>query len=235
MPDDKRSHESAKRGSGVSTRTSTALRRFTLTLCLLLAGAVPAAAHPHVFVQVSSRVVFDAAGKVTAIKHVWTFDEMYTAFAIQGMGQDGNGPSPAELHAIAQQNIEDLEQYGWFTHGRGPQRQMTFAKPTEYETIKPKDGNLELHFTLPLEKPVSVGKVFTFEVYDPSYFVAFSYDKKAMPTLENAPAGCSVSLYEPKPLDPVLQAKLNESFFTNMSPGDDFGVQMAQRVIVACP
>ena len=212
-----------------------ALRRFAFGCGGLCAAASPAAAHPHVFVQVKSQVVFDSAGKVTAVRHVWTFDEMYTAFAVQGMGTDGQGPSPTELHAIAQQNIDDLAQYGWFTHGRGPQRQMTFAKPTEFEAIKPKDGNLELHFTLPLTQAASAGKVFTFEVYDPSYFVAFSYDKKAQPTLENAPAGCSVSLYEPKPLDPVVQAKLNESFFSGLSPGADFGVQLAQRVIVACP
>ena len=40
---------------------------------------------------------------------------------------------------------------------------------------------------------------------------------------------------KPKALDPSDTQKLNESFFTNMSPGQDFGIKLAERAIVACP
>ena len=39
----------------------------------------------------------------------------------------------------------------------------------------------------------------------------------------------------PKPLEASDSQKLSESYFTNMSPGMDFGIKLASRVIVACP
>jgi ABC-type uncharacterized transport system substrate-binding protein len=206
-----------------------------VAIVLAASGPAPASAHPHVFVSVKSQVVFNADGKVAAIRHVWTFDEMYSSFATAGLNGAGKGPNAEQLAAIAKQNIEDLAQYEWFTHGRGGSQRIAFTTPTEFTAVQPPGGNLELHFTLPLTTPASAGKAFTFEVYDPSYFVAFSFDDKSPPTLENAPKGCSISLFKPKPLDAGLQAKLNESFFSGLSPGADFGVQLAERVIVACP
>jgi ABC-type uncharacterized transport system substrate-binding protein len=200
----------------------------------LFAGSEPALAHPHVFVNVHAQVLFDSQGKVTAIRQQWTFDDMYTAFAVAGLnGGADKGPSAAQLQAIAKKNIDDLTPYQWFTHASGGK--VRFVKPTVYGIDYKPGGKLHLHFTLPLAEPASAGRAFTFEVYDPSYFVAFSLDDKVPPTLEKAPNGCSISVFKPKPLDPALQAKLNEAFFANLSPGANFGVQLAARVFVACP
>lgn len=218
-------------------------RRRTTAVLQALAGATAcwlglaeaAHAHPHVFVSVKSQAIFGSDGRITAIRHDWTFDEMYSSFATTGMNGAGKGPSPEQFAAIAKQNIEDLAQYEWFTHARGASKKVEFATPVDYSVTQPEGGNLELHFTLPLATPASAAKAFTFEVYDPSYFVAFSFDDKDKPAMQNAPKGCSISLFKPKPLDPGLQAKLNELFFSGLSPGADFGVQLAERVIVACP
>ncbi len=188
------------------------------------------------FVSVKSDAVFGPEGKIIAIRHTWTFDEMYSSFAVEGMTGAGKGPSEAELQGIAKQNVEDLAQYGWFTQARVGSQKLTFAAPVDYSMTRQADtGDLELRFTLPLAAPASAGRAFTFEVYDPSYFVAFEFDAKTQPVLVGAPKGCSISLFKPKPLDPTMQAKLNESFFSGLSPGADFGVQLAERVIVACP
>ncbi|OYV29180.1 MAG: hypothetical protein B7Z79_11095, partial [Thiomonas sp. 20-64-9] len=136
-----------------------------LGACLLglTAGAGAASAHPHVFVNVHSQVVFDPQGKIAAIRQQWTFDDMYTAFAIAGLdGGSGKGPSPAQLHAIAQKNIDDLAQYQWFTHASGGK--IRFVKPTDFGADYKPGGKLQLHFTLPLAEPASAGRAFTFEV-----------------------------------------------------------------------
>ena len=53
--------------------------------------------------------------------------------------------------------------------------------------------------------------------------------------LDNAPAGCSLSLAKPKPLEAGESAKLSESFFSGLAPGANFGFKMASRAIIACP
>ena len=44
----------------------------------------PAAAHPHVWVVLKSQLIYDKAGLVTGVRHVWTFDDVYSTFLISG-------------------------------------------------------------------------------------------------------------------------------------------------------
>ena len=92
-----------------------------------------------------------------------------------------------------------------------------------------------MHFFLPLQFPASAKKPFSFQVYDPTYFVSFGLEKKEPVRMSRAPAGCSLSLVEPSSLVATDNQKLSEAFFQNMSPGTDFGIKLATRAIVACP
>ena len=58
-------------------------------LALLIAS--PAAAHPHVWATVRSEIVFGPDHRITGIRHAWTFDEFYTAMAVQGLDTNGDG------------------------------------------------------------------------------------------------------------------------------------------------
>jgi hypothetical protein len=53
--------------------------------------------------------------------------------------------------------------------------------------------------------------------------------------MEGAPKGCSINILGSKPLAADETKKLSESFFSGLSPGTDFGVKLASRIIVACP
>ena len=75
----------------------------------------------------------------------------------------------------------------------------------------------------------------TLRVADPEYFIDFEFDDKGPMTLVSPPPGCSASVTKPKPLDQGDKTKLSESFFTNLSPGTNFGFKMAGTAIVACP
>jgi hypothetical protein len=46
------------------------------------------------------------------------------------------------------------------------------------------------------------------EVYDPEYFVAFTFDPVLPVTLVNAPANCAAGFRGPPPVDPLLAAAL---------------------------
>ena len=214
------------------------VNRITASL-LVLAGVCaagpPAFAHPHVFVAVKSVLLFGPDGRVTGVRHSWTFDDMYSAFALQGLGGPGGKPSEGELVALAKVNVEQLEEASYFTFVRAGGRRMEFGPAREYRTTVDDKRNLTLHFTAPLKEPASASRAFTMQVYDPTYYVAFDFEKSAPVVLSSAPPGCSLNIIQPRPLAPDLQARLNDSMGTNVSPGADFGLKLAARVVVACP
>ena len=75
-----------------------------------------------------------------------------------------------------------------------------FMPPAEYWLQF--DGTfLTLFYTLPLDIPVLPGKDTTLEIFDPEYFVAFTFVKKDPVKLDNAPPGCSAIFKPPGELD----------------------------------
>jgi ABC-type uncharacterized transport system substrate-binding protein len=202
----------------------------------LLWARSPAWAHPHVFVSVHSTLAIDTDKKITSIQQVWTFDEMYTAFAVTGFGADAETPSSADLQGIAKQNMADMKEYNYFTVLKNSADRAAFAEPVDYSADLKKtkdDYSLVLRFTLPLKTPFSVGSATTLQVYDPSYFVSFTFAKPDGVTFSGA-GKCSTNLTKPTPLSASEQQSLTESFFTNMLPGTDFGIKLAEIVLISC-
>ena len=205
------------------------------TLGVALLPALPASAHPHVFVTATSEVVFGPNGMVTAIRHAWRFDDMYSSFVTQGLGPAGAVLTREQMAPLAKTNVESLAEFGFFTVAKVGGKQAEFDAPVEYWLEESQDKLVTLHFTLPLKTPARPFPVLSLAIYDPTYFVAFTLADKNPVLLVAAPTGCSLSTSKPKPLDSGDNQKLSESFFTNLSPGMDFGLKLAERALVACP
>ena len=211
------------------------VRRLLIALLLIFAGTAAARAHPHVWVAVRSEVVFGTDGRILGLRNAWEFDEMYSAFAVQGLGKDGKPPTREELAPLAKTNVESLAEFDYFTYAKQNGAKVAFKAPENVYLEASDKKIVTLHYFLPLETPVAAKKPFSFQLYDPTYFVAFGFATKDPVKLAAAPAGCSVSLVEPAPLVATDNQKLSEAFFQNMSPGADFGMKLATRAIVACP
>src|SRR5690242_3695062 len=56
-----------------------------LLLAGIVLGTVPAEAHPHVWITARSEVVYAPDGSMTGVRHAWTFDDMFTTYALQGL------------------------------------------------------------------------------------------------------------------------------------------------------
>lgn len=182
--------------------------RFGFALFLLLAATGLASAHPHVFVDAKEEIVFDPQGRMTAIRHVWQFDEAFTAFAIQGLDANGDGKlSDEELQPLAKVNVDSLKEYRYFTTLKVDGKHVPVLPPTEY-WLDFHGGRLTLFYTLPIKTPIAPGKNATLEVFDPEYFVAFSFVPKETIRLKDAPATCHATYRPPHELDDATMAKL---------------------------
>jgi ABC-type uncharacterized transport system substrate-binding protein len=221
--------------AGLALERIVLLPRLVTALVLGLTLASPALAHPHVWVKARAELVFDAAGKVSAIRHAWTFDTAYSAFVTQGLDKNGDGKlSPDELQELANTNAANLAEYAYFTVLKANGAKQAFEPPREPHMAFQEEA-LTLSFTLPLKNPAA-NRVVTLEVYDPSYFVDFNLPEgQDVATLKDAPKGCAVSVARPKPMQATQQQNLSENFFQTLTAAQNFGADYAGRILVACP
>jgi len=197
-----------------------------------LVASTQASAHPHVWVDVKTTVAYEE-GRIKGFWHHWTFDDMYTAMAIQGLDKDGDGIyTREELAELAQVNIDGLSQFDYFTFPKLGESDLAIGAPHEY-WLEHKDGILTLHFLLPIAEPILAdAEGFSFKVYDPTYFIAFDLAKKDPIILgAGAPPTCGVDVGVP-PAERAQAEQLGESFFQQL--GGDFGISLAQTISVVC-
>jgi ABC-type uncharacterized transport system substrate-binding protein len=194
-----------------------------------------ALAHPHVWVTVRSELVFSPEGNLTEIIHDWTFDEMYSAFASQDLGQPGQLATRQDFAPLAKENAGSLAQVGYYTIVKIHGKQVEFGEARDYWMEEQPDHRVTFHVVLPVKAPAPSAKFVTMLVSDPEFFIDFEFDEKDPVQLDNPPAGCALSMAHPKPLDVEDSKTLSESFFSNLSPGAGFGFKLASRAIVVCP
>jgi ABC-type uncharacterized transport system substrate-binding protein len=197
--------------------------------------AVPALAHPHVFVAAKAEVIYDGAGNVIGVNHVWTFDEQYSAFATMGFPKTPDGKfEMAKLQELAKVNVESLIDFNYFTEGKAGGKKVEFASPENYR-MEHHGNAITLFLSLPLKKPVP-GKTFNLEVSDSSYFVAFAFDEAAdAVVLSKAPDGCAVTVRRPKGEDLSNYTKLSDQMFSQLSNKSEVAGAFGNRAMIVCP
>ena len=196
----------------------------------LAAGA--ARAHPHVWITATSELLYAADGSITGVRHAWTFDDMFSAYAVQGLESKAKGAyTREELGSLAQTNVESLKEYAYFTFARADGKKERFQEPVDY-FLDYKDTVLTLHFTLPLKNPVKPRQL-VLEVFDRSFFIDFQMAKDNPVKLVGAPAGCQLKLERPSDGTASAQ-KLNEQTFMN-GENSNYGAMFANKITVECP
>ena len=125
-----------------------------LLAAVLASGAKQAEAHPHVWITATSELVYAPDGSITGVRHAWTFDDMFSTYALQGLETKVKGVySREELAPLAQTNVESLKEFAYFTFAKADGKKEKFQEPVDY-FLDYKDEALTLHFTLPLKTPV---------------------------------------------------------------------------------
>jgi ABC-type uncharacterized transport system substrate-binding protein len=177
-----------------------------VTAAVLAAG--PALAHPHVFVDAKAEVVFSTPGTITAVRNIWQFDRAFSEYAIQGLDTNDDGQlSDAELKPLAKVNVEALSEFEFFNFLILGDRKFQFVPPTEY-WLEFRGGRLTLFYTLPLKEPVAVEKGMVLEIYDPEYYVAFTFVKDTPIAVAGNAGGCTATYHAPHELDQQTMSAL---------------------------
>ena len=198
----------------------------------LLAGGSTAEAHPHVWVTSTSELVYAPDGSLTGVRYAWTFDDMFSSYALQGVETRTKGVyTREELQPLAQTNVEALKEFDYFSVAKADGKKQQFQEPVDY-FMDAKDGLLTLHFMLPLKAPVK-SKELSLDVYDPTFFVDFKLADQEPAKLVGAPAACQIKVQRPADGTATAQTLGEQNF------GDGanltFGVMFANKITVNCP
>jgi ABC-type uncharacterized transport system substrate-binding protein len=206
-------------------------------LALLVAGfvalgAATAEAHPHVWITAKSELIYAADGTITGVRHAWTFDDMFSTYALQGIEAKRKGAySREELAPLAQTNVESLKEFAYFTFAKADGKKEKFLEPVDY-FLEYKDTVLTLHFTLPAKTPFRARQL-ALEVFDPEFFIDFKYADKDPIKLVGAPADCKMAFQRPNDGAAGAQ-KIGEQNFLN-GGNSNYGAMFANKITVECP
>jgi ABC-type uncharacterized transport system substrate-binding protein len=205
----------------------------------MAAMTAPALAHPHVWIEMRSDVVLNAAGEVTALNLMWTFDDAYAQMALDGLDTNGDGVySQDEIAPLTKENINSLKDYEYFTVMRFNGEKQPLGEVTEFGQIWSND-KLQLHLQVPLKTPVDPRKgEFVAKAYDPEFFIAIDYVKDdPVSVIGTLPQGCNLVV---KPVPSDEEVEQTRAMLSTKGPDwkpeteEDFGALFAQPVTIQC-
>ncbi len=179
-----------------------------------------------------SELIYAPDGSVTGIRHHWTFDDMFSVFAVQGLKSKVRGQfTRQELAPLAKDSLDSMKDDGYFTYATVDGAKVPFADPPPSDYwVDYKDAIVTLNFTLPFKAPVKA-KDLKIEVYDPSYFISMTLAKQNAVRLVGAPAGCKLAVAYPREMSYAEAKKASEEFNAMANWGSHF----ANKIMVTCP
>lgn len=208
--------------------------RLFLAALLALVSVVPALAHPHVWVTMRSELVYAADGSITGVRHHWSFDDMFSAFATQGLESKEKGKfTREELAPLAKVNVESLKEFDYFTYATADGKKTEMTDPLPDYWLDYADAVLTLNFTLPFKTPVQA-KELKLEIYDPTIFVDFSFAKDKPVRIVGSTA-CKLDVKLPR------EMTFQEGKALSQIPADQknttmaWGAEFANKILVNCP
>ena len=146
---------------------------------------------------------------ITGIRHAWSFDDMFSTFATQGLESKEKGKfTREELAPLAKVNVKSLKEFDYFTYATADGKKAELTDPAPDYWLDYNDQVLTLNFTLPFKKPVKA-KELRIEIYDPTIFVDFSFDKQNPAQLVGAPK-CKLDVQLPREMTFAEGKKLSE-------------------------
>lgn len=212
------------------------LRR-ALMIAAVAAGALPApaGAHPHVFAEARLELVSNGS-QITAMQHVWRFDELFSATIILEFDLDGDAQlNQSERAEVAKVVKESMAEFNFFQNVDDNGEELDTTIPGDI-AIDVEDNIVTFLFETVPARPVAMAGRVTFGVYDPTFYTAIDfYEDSHMAVNGGVPTGCGVEVVRPDPDEALAenQQSLTEAFFSDPT-GNDLSKIFATRLEIAC-
>lgn len=139
---------------------------------LLVMWPAFAAAHPHIFIETSLRLVVDDSGQLEAVEVEWVYDDLYTLLLLEEMGLDGDFDSALSDDELAKLDGFDLnwvEGYEGDTYVMRGDTVLPLGDP-ESLGVELRNGKLVSKHRRAMSGPADGILV---QAYDPTFYTAY--------------------------------------------------------------
>jgi ABC-type uncharacterized transport system substrate-binding protein len=138
-------------------------------------AAMPAAAHPHVFVEHTVTLVMKD-GALDGLRFSWVFDEMFSATLRSNFVKGKPDKLPKETIAqIEQRAFANLAQFGYFIDLKVNDEPFKVNAVTGFDVMFA-NGRAIYQFVVPMRAPAAPAKtVIQVAVFDPEYYIDYRF------------------------------------------------------------
>lgn len=202
------------------------------TFLLTLSSVTSALGHPHMWVDLESRVVLNNDAGTVAIQQVWLFDDFFSTSVIEDASLDPGGTN-AGIQKEIERITEALKPYNYFTkiEMEGKNLSSTLIGDVTWEVIK---NRIEMRFTVaPNESSVSDVQGWSYAIFDPTYYIEMLHVEDASILIDGDVAQkCSSWIEQPNPSADAVA--LSQSTTLDNNADDTVGRLFAETVHVSC-
>lgn len=206
-----------------------------LLAALTLVPVTQAQSHPHVFAEARLDIVVDANQNVTALRHLWRFDDLFSSTVLLEFDANRNLKlDPAELEEVGKTVHESLSEFNYFQVVTHDGKDVKMAPPPKLIAMLEDQQLIILFETKPTE-PLKLNGKTAFGIYDPTFYTAIDFIEDDQMAVENLPSTCQRAVIRPDPDEALAanQASLTEAFF-NDPAGTNLSKIFATRLELTC-
>ena len=201
---------------------------FFLTLSLI----TPSLGHPHMWVDLESRVVLNTDDGSVAIQQVWLFDDFFSTSVIEDSSLYPGGTN-AGIQKEIKRITEALKPYNYYTEIEmgGKKLSSTLVGDVSWEVV---DNRIKMMFTVaPNESSVSDVQGWSYAIFDPTYYIEMLHAEGSSITIDgNFAQKCSSWIEQPNPSADAVA--LSQSTILDNNADDTVGRFFAETVHVSC-
>lgn len=193
-----------------------------------------AQAHPHEWIDLRVRLIFDDDRRLTAMEQSWMFDPFFSAYVLDELTDQrpDRAAIAAKAEALGPEMVGNLAKHGFLNDWHFDGEPVTGLSGSFVGTRVTRD-QLELTFRLDLDQPLELrGSRFEYSVFDPTYYIEILHARRHLPELRGAPRGCRREIIEPAP--PEDLAAFAASLDQNAESDEGLGIHFAERAVIEC-
>lgn len=202
---------------------------------LLTVPSTGAVAHPHVFAEARLDVVASTSGEVTALRHLWRFDDVFSSTVLVEFDKNSDLKlDDAELEVVGSTVHGSLAEFDYFqvvsADGKAVKMQAPDKLIAQYD-----DNQLIILFESAPARPLKLAGKLSFGVYDPTFYTAIDFIEDDNMTVKVMPKSCSREVVRPDPDEALAanQQTLTDAFF-NDPAGTNYAKIFATRLELTC-
>ena len=202
------------------------------TFFLTLSSVTLALGHPHMWVDLESRVVLNIDDGRVVIQQIWLFDDFFSTSVIEDASLDPGGTN-AGIQKEIDRIIEALKPYNYYTEIEmgGKNLSSTLVGDVTWEVIQ---NRIKLRFAIaPNKSSVSDVQGWSYAIFDPTYYIEMLHEEGATITIDgDLTQKCSSWIEQPNPSADAVA--LSQSITLDNNADDTVGRFFAETVHVSC-